>query len=301
MTIGFENMKDTVLSYRYYSSNSVGVLMLLIVTFFALTYSNKAFGQPIAEGKNKFLGCSMSSPESRFVNYWNQVTPGNAGKWGSVEWSQDSYNWGPLDDIYNLSRDNGILFKQHTMVWGSQQPGWISILDSASQREQIEEWFSLVGQRYPDMEYADVVNEPLNAPPIYKQALGGDGETGWDWVITSFQLARQYLNPDAELILNEYNVLHSVTTTDEYLVIINLLKDRGLIDAIGIQGHYFEFKGSGYTHSISTIESNLNRLVDTGLPVYITEFDINEEDDDVQLENYKYTSPYFGKIPVLKV
>ena len=52
---------------------------------------------------------------------------------------------------------------------------------SASQREEVEEWIRLVGERYPDMDFVDVVNEPLNAPPPFMNALGGNGETGWDW------------------------------------------------------------------------------------------------------------------------
>lgn len=71
------------------------------------------------------------------------------------------------------------------------------------------------------------------------------------------------------------------------------MQERNLIDGIGIQGHYFEFKGSGYTYSISTIKSNLNRLTATGLPVYITEFDINEADDNVQLQNHQTYFPIF--------
>ena len=270
-----------------------GVTVLFLISLIPVP----SFAQPLAEGKDKFLGCSMSYTESRFVNYWNQVTPGNAGKWGSVESSQDSYNWTPLDNIYNFALENGILYKHHTMVWGQQQPGWITSLDSADQRAQIEEWFQLVGERYPDMDFVDVVNEPLHAPPDYKQALGGDGATGWDWVITSFELARQYLSADVKLIINEYNVLHSNSTTDEYLEIINLLIDRDLIDGIGIQGHYFEFKGSGYTYSLTTIENNLNRLIDTGLDFYITEFDINEEDDQVQLENMQTYFSIFWENP----
>ena len=40
--------------------------------------------RPIAEGKGKFLGNVYSSSQIRwFENYWNQVTPENAGKWGT--------------------------------------------------------------------------------------------------------------------------------------------------------------------------------------------------------------------------
>ena len=42
-------------------------------------------GPPLADGLDKFLGCGFG-PDSRrdFAGYWNQVTPGNAGKWGWI-------------------------------------------------------------------------------------------------------------------------------------------------------------------------------------------------------------------------
>jgi hypothetical protein len=75
---------------------------------------------------------------------------------------------------------------------------------------------------------------------------------------------------------------------------------RGLIDGIGIQGHYFEFKGSGYSYSVSTLKSNLDRLAAKGLPIYITEFDINEPVDSVQLASYKTYFPMFWEHPAVK-
>jgi hypothetical protein len=114
----------------------------------------------------------------------------------------------------------------------------------------------------------DVVNEPLHAPPSYKDALGGDGTTGWDWMITAFQLARTYF-PDAELILNDYQILHGPEFTQEYMVLIDLLQTRGLIDAIGEEGHFLEKTAP------AMIQTNLDTLATTGLPIYITEFDLD--------------------------
>lgn len=167
-----------------------GVVVVLVICLIGLL-ANHSFAQPLANGKSKFLGCSTGSTiYSSFSDYWNQVTPGNAGKWGSVEYSQDSYSWTTLDNIYNYSLTNNFPYKHHTLIWGQQQPSWITSLDSTGQRAQIEEWIQLVGARYPDMDFVDVVNEPFNAPPAYMNALGGSGVTGWDWVITAFELAR---------------------------------------------------------------------------------------------------------------
>jgi endo-1,4-beta-xylanase len=75
------------------------------------------------------------------------------GKWGSVEGTRDNMNWGPLDAAYNLAKDNGWPFRFHVLVWGSQQPTWITSLSAEEQLEEIEEWFTLVAERYPDIDY----------------------------------------------------------------------------------------------------------------------------------------------------
>ena len=106
---------------------------------------------------------------SDFTQYWDQITPENEGKWGSVEGTRDQYNWGPLDAIYNYARANGIPVKAHTLVWGSQRPGWIDGLSAAEQRAEIEEWIRDYCTRYPDTAMIDVVNEalPSHAPANY--------------------------------------------------------------------------------------------------------------------------------------
>jgi endo-1,4-beta-xylanase len=270
-----------------------------ILVVLVAAHTRQVFAQPLATGKDKFLGSCMRSVRLDFSKYWNQVTVEDAGKWGSVEGTKDVYNWATLDIIYNYAVANGFPYRHHTFVWNNQQPSWITSLDPASQRAQVEEWIRLVGERYPKMTYIDVVNEPLRAPADYRNALGGNGTTGWDWVITAFEWARKYC-PGAQLHINEYNVLQSNVETDKYMALIDTLKARRLIDGIGIQGHYFEFKGTSYLYPISTLKSNLDRLATRALPIYITEFDINELDDAVQLQNYQTYFPLFWQHPAVK-
>ena len=261
-------------------------------------------GVPIAQGLSKFLGNVYSNPQKPFFkNYWNQVTAENGGKWGSVEGTRNVMNWAELDSAYKLAKDNGFVYKHHNLIWGSQQPTWIENLPPAEQLAEIEQWFSLVAARYPDLPLIDVVNEPLvghNQPSgagkgNYINALGGSGATGWDWVIKSFQLARQYF-PNSKLLLNDFSIINDNNATTTYLTIINLLKDRGLIDGIGDQGHAFQWTGT----SNATITNNLNRLAATGLPIYITELDIDGIDDQVQLNEYKRIFPLLWDHPAVK-
>jgi GH35 family endo-1,4-beta-xylanase len=265
-----------------------------IALAFSMLTTIQAFSQPLGSGYDKFIGnvFDAGSVPDKFESYWNQVTPGNAGKWGSVEAQRGVYTWSTLDMMYQYCIQRGVPFKYHCLVWAGQQPAWITTIDSASQAHEVEEFIRSVGERYPHMSLIDVVNEPLpghNQAP-YRNALGGAGTTGWDWVITAFRWARQYCAPGVKLLLNDFGIINSNSNTDAYLVIINLLKARGLIDGIGVQGHRFELEGT----STTVIKQNLDRLAATGLPVYISEFDVapnNTADDAVQLAEYQRIFP----------
>jgi endo-1,4-beta-xylanase len=264
--------------------------------------------RPIASGSDKFLGCAWSNPQStNFANYWNQLTPENASKWGSVEATRDVMNWTALDAAYNVAKKNHIPFKLHTLIWGAQQPSWIGALDSASQRNEIEEWFAALAARYDSVALIDVVNEPMNNAPNgmtpwgattpnvnYAKALGGAGQTGWDWVITAFRLARKYF-PDSKLIMNEYSVINNSNATHNYIDIINLLKADTLIDGIGEQAHAFTTYGT----TAATMQANLDLLAATGLPIYLTEMDIDGTSDVVQLKEYERVFPIFWNHPAV--
>jgi endo-1,4-beta-xylanase len=287
-------MMLTRVSHDRFSRHVVPAILWICLAGFG----SRLASQPLAAGHDKFLGNVFSgSPPASFVKYWNQVTPENAGKWGSVEYGRDMYDWGGLDMAYNYALQNGFTYKHHTLIWGQQAPFWIAYIDSASQAEEIEEWIRLVAERYPKMNLVDVVNEPLHAPPTYyMKGMGGSGATGWDWVIWAFTKARKYFPPTVKLILNEYSILHDDSRTDQLIGIVNLLKSRSLVDAIGIQGHYFEFKDQ----STAKLKYNLDRLAATGLPVYISEFDVNLTDDNAQLQKYKELFPLLWEHPAVK-
>ena len=125
--------------------------------------------------------------------------------------------------------------------------------------------------------------------------MGGAGKTGWDWVITSFRLARKYF-PNSKLIMNEYNVINNTAATLNYIKIINLLKADSLIDGIGEQAHAFTTAGT----TASTLKSNLDLLAATGVPIYLTEMDIDGPTDLAQLNEYQRVFPVFWQHPGIK-
>jgi GH35 family endo-1,4-beta-xylanase len=231
---------------------------------------------------NRFFGTATAkaSDYEGMPAIFNQITPGNAGKWGSVEATRDVMVWTDLDVAYQFAKDNGFPFKLHTLVWGAQQPSWLQGLPAEEQLAEIDEWMTALAERYPDVAMIDVVNEPLHSTPSYKEALGGDGETGWDWVIKAFEMARIHF-PKAELILNDYNTLVMEPFTNDYLEIISILQAGDLIDGIGEQGHFLE------RAELDVVAADLAALAETGLPIYISELDVNFEDDARQAERVR--------------
>ena len=273
------------------------VLLLIALTGFALLGPAATAHAQFAAGKDKFLGNIHTKGQTplNFDKYWNQLTPGNAGKWASCEQQRDKLEyWLWLDRAYSHAKQNGFAFKLHTLVWGhsSGEPEWMSKVPQDEQMDEVIEWFEAVAERYKDIDMIDVVNEPLHAPPSYKDALGGDGETGWDWVIWSFEEARRCF-PNSILILNEYNVLNYNNECDNFLKIVRLLQERGLIDAVGLQGHSLE------SVSIDTIRRNLEEVAATGLDVYISEYEA-QGNNDIQEALFKEQLSYFWEHPAVK-
>ena len=261
---------------------SLGAVSLLSMTAHA----------QMATGKAKYVGNVIgSSVPSNFATYWNQVTPENATKWGSVEGTRNVMNWSQADAAYNLAQQRGFKFKFHTLVWGAQFPSWLTNtgLTQAQQRAEIEQWISLAGQHFPNAWAVDVVNEPIKTAISWKNALGGNGSTGWDWVITSFQLARTAF-PNAKLLINEYGTENDANARNTYKTIINLLKARGLIDGIGIQSHYFNVDSM----NAASVTSMLNDYATLGLDVYVSELDVVANGTDSgQLAKYQDIFPAF--------
>ncbi|WP_372392576.1 endo-1,4-beta-xylanase [Xanthomonas sp. NCPPB 3582] len=271
----------------------------------AASLASVAHAAPLAAGASKFLGSAYSPQQAPgFAQYWNKLTPENAGKWGTVEAVRDQMDWSALDTAYRFAKANGMPFQMHVMVWGNQQPEWIKTLPPAEQRREIEQWFAAVAQRYPDIDLLEVVNEPLNDPPSkndagggnYLQALGGNGASGWEWVLQSFRLARQYF-PQTRLMINDYGITNSAQATQRYLQIVQLLQRERLVDAIGIQEHAFETRS---TVAMSVHRDNLDVLAATGLPIYITEFDLDGPSDAQQLADYQRVFPVFWEHPAVR-
>jgi endo-1,4-beta-xylanase len=212
---------------------------------------------------------------SDFTTWWTQFTPENEGKWGSVQASvpSDNFNWSALDTEYQFCQSNNIIFKEHNFIWGSQQPS------GNVQASDVQKWMNAFCSRYPNTKIIDVVNEPLNGhnPAKYASNIGGTGSSGWDWIVNALTWAHQAC-PNALLLVNDYNTVEYQGDHDNFVSLINAVKNAGApIDGIGAQAH------GTLNESTSQLQSFIDDFnAKTGLPVYITEFDLATNDDNMQ-------------------
>ncbi len=240
---------------------------------------------------DKFLGNITTSNQvdygsTPFYMMWNQLTAENESKWLSVESVRGHYNWAGSDRAYNYAKQHGIPFKFHTLVWGSQYPNWMNSLSADQQYKAIEQWMDAIQQRYPDLPLIDVVNEAVTGhqPAPFKEALGGDGVTGYDWIIKAFEMAHERW-PDAILIYNDYNTFQ--WQRQEFIDLVRTLRDAGApIDAYGCQSHDLtDISASDFKSAMKEIQNALK------MPMYSTEYDIGTADDSKQLQRYKEQIP----------
>ena len=262
---------------------AAGIAMMTVTAKAQLSTNPDKFLGNITTGWNS----DMDTDGFIFADYWNQVTPENATKWGSVEGNRHgTYNWGGADKAAKYAKEHGFPFKFHTLVWGSQYPNWMNNLSTEKQYEAIVEWMDEAKKHYPDLPVIDVVNEAISshAPAPYKAALGGDGKTGYDWIIKAFQMAHERW-PDAVLVYNDYNTFQ--WNTDQFIDLVRTIRDAGApVDAYGCQSH--DLTGC----SANTLKASMKKLQDAlKMPMYVTEYDIGTANDNDQLRDYKAQIP----------
>ena len=240
---------------------------------------------------DRFVGTTWSGFNSPFFGtFFTQITPENAGKWRSVEPRKGKFYWGALNAMYHLAAREHLLVKQHNMIWGQQQPRWVNVHNAAA---AVRAWYAAYAGHYNGkFQMVDVVNEPLHNRPAYKKGLPG-GHTKWGWLIWAYQLARKDF-PHAKLLINDYNILGYPRETEKYIRLIKLLQARHLIDGIGCQAH-------GLEHiKTSVIYHDLHQLNALGLPIYISEYDLNWKSDRKQLRQMQTQFPVFWNDPQVR-
>ena len=292
----------------------------------------------LADGGAKFVGNITTSGQIRddMGTYWNQITPENGCKWGSIhslsngnsgtsKFAWDNYD--KCEGAYKWAKEKPgeRHFKFHALVWGSQYPNFLCKKKNPSitvelTKQYITEWFDAVAAKFPDLEYIDVVNEAIWAGDNYhsgygKPAAGAEGrstddtECGGSYIIEAL---------GGDRVVNGKHQYDFITTAfkmarERWPKAVLIYNDYNtlswqmnegieLIQTIVKNGAPVDAYGQ-QAHdckgmSKSDFESKMTRIHnETGLPLLVSEYDIGEADDTKQKNDYANQIPFMWETP----
>ncbi len=242
---------------------------------------------------------------------FNQISPENDLKWEIIQPYEGptGYNFGPADAYVNFGLSNHMYIVGHTLVWHSQTPGWVFGATNSppppgwdpsqpgaggrrggggggrggrgggggpqATREQLlqrmhDHIATVVGRYKGKIKVWDVVNEAV--------ADGGTNilrDSPWsriigpDFIAKAFEYAHE-ADPNAILRYNDYS-LENPAKRRKLITLIKSLQAQGVpVGAIGSQTHV-----SVTSPSFEQEDQTLTDLEQLGLPIHITEFDVN--------------------------
>ncbi|MBN1997498.1 endo-1,4-beta-xylanase [candidate division KSB1 bacterium] len=213
---------------------------------------------------------------------------GNTDDWGWYGSSGHSKSAYP--QLAEWLQDNNIPTKGHVLIW----PGWDwmpsffeGLKDNPAElRQAIDDHLQEIvpiGEQYGLVEW-DVVNEPYYNHDVM-DILGDD-------ILIEWYNRVHEIDPNPRLILNEYNILAGggkQDFQDNLARVIELLQNGGApIGGIGMQCH-FDANLTG----IPRVLEILDRFGQYGLPIQITEFDIDIYDEEIQAA---YTRDFYTAV-----
>lgn len=229
-------------------------------------------------------------------------------------------------DGLEFCKDNNIRMRGHVLVWHNQVPEWFfregydsrgKFVDRDTMLLRLESYIRQVLEytqdNYPGVMYCwDVVNEAVEITAGSFESDTGfnirtkyDGTKdnlwykviGTDYVEKSFEYARKYADSSVKLFYNDYNTFQPLKTSKIY-DLVSYLKDKGLIDGIGMQG-YMDLTYPGIVGGNDSFMTAVEKFAKLGLEIQITELTIRSETkDEASME--KQARRYEALFQVLK-
>ncbi len=235
---------------------------------------------------------------------FNQISPENDLKWALIQPREgaDGFNFAPADAYVDFGLSNQMYIVGHTLVWHSQTPNWVFAGTNpppegadvpgtnttgrrriggfgyngprASREELLQRMHdhiaAVVGRYKGKIKVWDVVNEAVadNGTNLLRNSLWLQ-IIGPDFIAKAFEYAHE-ADPDAVLRYNDYG-LESPGKRNKLITLIKSLQAEQVpVMAIGTQTHV-----SVSSPSYEAEDQSLTELETLGLPIHITELDVN--------------------------
>lgn len=276
------------------------------------TLENQTLNMPeyMAVAKRHFNSCTMTNlMKSCYIldQEGSQQSAQNGD--GSPALSFDT-----IDPTLDWCQANGVRMRGHTLVWHAQAPDWFfregyadkgEYVDRDTMLQRMESYIAQlmthVQDNYPGVVYCwDVVNEAVDPDKgdknsFFRCRMENDGmpnpwyvTIGEDYVEMAFTYARKYAAEDVKLFYNDFNT-YQVEKRNAIYALCQSLKEKGLIDGIGMQGYW----GVDYP-SIGTLESTINKFGELELEIHITELSVSVDEENEK--NFEKQGQRYGSI-----
>ncbi len=253
----------------------------------ALTTSNGNFYESDTAYFNKHAARVATEEDwmkAVMPKYFNYGVSGNSFKWSGIQPQPTTPNYTNFEHAVKWAQSVGWELKAHTLLWGGYNyeddhalPRWVkdlptpqAIYDTCKMRviREVTRYKGII------KEY-DVINEPLHA--TYLMSVVGDSII-WN----SFKWARS-ADPDAQLIVNDYNVEYYWGDARKYRDLILKMKSMGApVTGVGMQAHFWQ----GMRPNLEELVTNVNIVAEAGLPIKFTEFDNGILTEEEQAEDF---------------
>lgn len=223
------------------------------------------------------------------TKHFNIVTAENAMKPGELQPRKGEFNFSAADLIVNTMLEHGLAMHGHTLAWHQQTGAWMNTsadglpLPREEALENLTTHAKTVAEHFKGRVVSwDVLNEAINdgltaeVAADWRASLRNSAwlQTIGDDYIEAVFLAAQEADPDAKLYYNDYNLNNQNKATAVYNMVKELNeKYPGLIDGIGMQGHY------DLNTDPADVERSIQQFISLGVEVSITELDIGAGTD----------------------
>lgn len=234
-----------------------------------------AISNSLASGS--FSEEDLKQYKEKFLKNFNAAVTENAVKWASMEPQEGEVNYDIVDGILEWTVANDIPLRGHNLYWGIPKfvQDWLKVMDDEELKATLQRRVEDITSRYKGrfVEY-DLNNEMVHGN-YYEERLGPE-VTKWmaEWALNG--------DHDAQLFLNDYNILTGKSLPRYMDQIRNLLKQGVPIAGIGVQGH-----SHGVTFDREELRRALDSLAIFDLPIRITEFNMPGQNSKFHRENIK--------------
>jgi endo-1,4-beta-xylanase len=228
-----------------------------------------------AAARADVLASSEPDYHALLARQFSSVTLESEFMWGNIEPSPGSYNLAPVEETLGFAEANGMHVVGLPLVWHLILPSWVNgaMTPAALQQALDDRIDTLVGGYAGRVDAWVVVNEAVSdfgglRSSIFLNKLGSG------YIADAFHRARA-ADPDALLFYNDYLAEGSGPKSDFiYAMVVDLLAQGVPIDGIGLQTHLGGlFAPFGQIMPVQ-MQQNIQRFVDLGLQVAITEMDV---------------------------